>query len=58
MMNVSDQKIVDDVGMIFSTAFNHHRPLRRETSVFLKGLDGKKVIFYPLEPVCAVLCIK
>ena len=56
MMNPTDQKIVDEVGMIYATAFNHHRPLRRETTLLLKGLEGKKVRASALVPAARRCC--
>ena len=56
MMNPTDQKIIDEVGMIYATAFNHHRPLRRETTLLLKGLEGKKVRASALVPAARRCC--
>eukprot|EP00038_Savillea_parva_P010128 m.188135 g.188135 ORF g.188135 m.188135 type:complete len:149 (+) comp17302_c0_seq1:123-569(+) len=41
MMNPTDQQIINDVGNLYAAAFDHGRPLKRETQFFLKSFESK-----------------
>ena len=40
-MNPTDQQIINDVGNLYAAAFDHSRPLKRETQFFLKSFESK-----------------